>query len=170
MMFTHFMGMNLSSFHNGMQNYDTQSMPWVSNHFHVDMSNVPSPFPSSPWPTYMNPSIGSGGTMAPPYTYSFDRSHVPQPTLTMGGWNLPSYGSSPSYVFSRASTQMGGYSTYYTPSVYPSSCHAISYEHFSHGESTYIPGSFIWGELVLRFGVPSSRNPFTWGKHISSLE
>jgi hypothetical protein len=95
-------------------------MPWASNHFPIDMPNIPSPFPSSPWTTYMNPSFGSGSTMTLPPTSSFDRSHVPQPTLTMGGWNLPSYGSNPIHAFSRASTQMGGYSTYYTPSVYPS--------------------------------------------------
>jgi hypothetical protein len=100
MMFTHFMGTNPSAFHNGMQNYDTQSMPWVSNHFLVHISNVPSPFPSSPWPTYMNPSIGSEGTMAPLSTSSFDMSYVPQPTLTVGGWNIPSYESSPSYDLS----------------------------------------------------------------------
>jgi hypothetical protein len=88
MMFTHFMGSNPSTFNNGMQNYDTQSMPWVSSHFPVDM---PSTFPSSPWPTYTNTSIGSRGTMAPMPTSSFDMSHVPQPTFTVGGWNLPSY-------------------------------------------------------------------------------
>jgi hypothetical protein len=170
MMFTHFMGMNPSTFHNGMHNYDTQSMPWVSNHFPIDMPNMPSPFPSSPWPTYMNPSFGSGGTMAPPSTSSFDRSHVPQPTLTVGGWNLPSYGSSPSHVFSGASTQMGGYSTYYTPSCVSFVRHASSYEHFSHGGSTYILRYFIRRESILWYRLPSSRNPFTWGKHISSLE
>jgi len=57
--------------------------------------------------------------MALPSTYSFDRSHVPQPNLTVGGWNLPSYGSSPSHVFLGANTQIGGYPTYYSPSVYP---------------------------------------------------
>jgi hypothetical protein len=31
MTFAHFMGMNMFVFHNGMQNYDTQSIPWVSN-------------------------------------------------------------------------------------------------------------------------------------------
>jgi hypothetical protein len=82
-------------------------MPWVSNDFPIDMPNVPSPFPSSPWPTYMNPSFGSGGTMAPPSSSSFDRIHAPQPTLTMGGWNIPSYRSSPSHIFSGANTQMG---------------------------------------------------------------
>jgi hypothetical protein len=121
MMFTHFMGENPSSFHNGMQNYDTQSKPWVSSHFSVDMSNAPSTFPSSPWPNYMNPSIRSGGTMDPLPTSSFDVSHIPQPTLTVGGWNLPSYGSSPSYALLGANAQMGSHSTYYTPSVYPSS-------------------------------------------------
>jgi hypothetical protein len=37
----------------------------------------------------------------------------------MGGVNLPSYESSPSYALSGANTQMGAYSTHYTPSVYP---------------------------------------------------
>jgi hypothetical protein len=121
MTFTHFMGTNPSKFNNGMHNYDTQSMPWVSNNFSLGMPNMPSPFPSSPLSAYMNPSFGSGGTMTPLSTYSFDMSHVPQPTLIVGGWNIPSYRSNPSHVFSGASAQMGGYSTYYTPSMYPSS-------------------------------------------------
>jgi hypothetical protein len=82
MMFTHFMGSNPSSFNNGMQNYDTQSMPWVASNFPID---IPSTFLSSLWPTYMNTSIISGGTVAPMPTSSFDMSHVPQPTFTMGG-------------------------------------------------------------------------------------
>jgi hypothetical protein len=64
MTFTHFMGRNPSAFHNGMQNYETQSMPWVSNHFSLGIPNMPSPFPSSPFPSYMNPSFGSDGMMA----------------------------------------------------------------------------------------------------------
>jgi hypothetical protein len=68
--------------------------------------------------------------MAPPYTYSFDRSHAPQTTLIVGGWNLPSYGSRPSYVFSGANTQMGDYSTYYTPSVYHSSSMPVPTNNF----------------------------------------
>jgi hypothetical protein len=96
-------------------------MPWVSNDFPIDMLNMPSPFPSSPWPTYVNPIFGSEGTMALPSMSSFDRIHVPQPTLTVGGWNLSSYGSGPSHAFLGANTQMGGNYTYYTPSVYPSS-------------------------------------------------
>jgi hypothetical protein len=41
-----FMGENLSSFYNGMQNYGTQSMPWASNHFSHGMSDMSSHFPS----------------------------------------------------------------------------------------------------------------------------
>jgi hypothetical protein len=100
-------------------------MPWVSNHFSFGMPNIPSPFPSSPFPAYMNPSFGTGGMMTLLPQSSFDRIHVPQPTLTMGGWNLPSYRSNTSHVFSRASSQMGGYSTYYTLSLYPSSSMSV---------------------------------------------
>jgi hypothetical protein len=120
MTFTYFTGMNSSSFHNGLLNYDTQSMSCISNHFPLDMLNIASSFPSSPFPAYMNLSFGSGGTMAPLSTSSFDRSHVPQPTLIMGGWNLPSYESNLGLILIATSAQMGGYYTYYTPSVYPS--------------------------------------------------
>jgi hypothetical protein len=125
MTFTHFMGKNPSVFHNGMQNYDTQSMPWVSNQFPLDMPNMTSPFPSSPSPAYMNPSFGSSGMMAPLYMSSFDRIHIPQPTLIVGGWNLPSYISNLGFVLPGASSQMGDYSTYYTPYVYPSSAMSV---------------------------------------------
>jgi hypothetical protein len=139
MMFTHFMGTNLFTFHNGMQNYDTHSMPWVSNHFPLNM-----------------PILSSGETMAPLYVSSFERSLIPQPTLTVGGWNLPPYGSSPSHVFLGTNTQMGDYPSYYTPSLYPSSAMLVPTNTFSYGGSTYIPGSFIWGDSVLRFRLPSS--------------
>jgi hypothetical protein len=58
-------------------------------------------------------------------TSSFDMLHVPQPTFMVGGWNLPSYRSSPSYALSEANTQIGSYSTYYTPSVHPSSSMSV---------------------------------------------
>jgi hypothetical protein len=61
MMPTQFMGMNPPVSYNGMQNFSTQSTPWVSSHSPVHMS---SPLQSSPSSTYMNPSIGSKGTMA----------------------------------------------------------------------------------------------------------
>jgi len=91
--FSHFILMNLSMFHNGMNNYDTRSMPWVSNNFPLDMPKIPSPFPSSPSPSYMNPSFGSGGKMALLSTSSFDMNHIPQSTLIVGGLNIPYYGS-----------------------------------------------------------------------------
>ena len=90
MMPTHFMGMDPSTFYNGMHNYNAQSTPWVPSHFYVDM---PSPVQSYPGPTYINPNLGSGGTMAPMPTSSFDMSRAP-----MGGWNLPLYGSKSSYA------------------------------------------------------------------------
>jgi hypothetical protein len=46
MTFTHFMGMNPFVFHNGMKNYDTQSMPWVSNHFSHGIPYMSFHFPS----------------------------------------------------------------------------------------------------------------------------
>jgi hypothetical protein len=64
-------------------------------------------------------------------TSLFDKGDVPQPTLTVGGWNLPSYGSNPNHDFSRAGTQMSGYSTYYMPSMYPLSTMTIPMNTFS---------------------------------------
>jgi hypothetical protein len=96
MMLAHFMGTNPYAFYNGMQNYNAQFAPWISSQFYVDM---PSPVQPSPLPTYMNPSIGSEGTMALMPTSSFDMSRVP-----MGGWNLPLYGSNTSYALSGAIT------------------------------------------------------------------
>jgi hypothetical protein len=71
MMPAHFMGIDPYVFYNGMHDYNTQSAPWVSSHFSVDM---PSHVQPSPWSTYMNPSIGPGGTIAPMPTSSFDMS------------------------------------------------------------------------------------------------
>jgi hypothetical protein len=160
MTFTHFMGMNPSSFYNDIQNYDTRSMPWVSNHFPIYMPNIPSPFPSSPLPSYMNPSFGSGGMMTPlTATSSFDKNNFPQPTLTVGGCNLPSYKSNPSHDFLGASAQMGGYSTYYTPSVYPSSTTPVPMNifpmespHMSYGIS--YRGNQFYGTCYPLHGTP----------------
>ena len=101
MMPPHFMGAHPSVFYNGMHDYNAQSAPWVSSHFSVDMFSHMQP---PTWSTYMNPSIGLGGTITPMPTSSFDMSHVP-----MGGWNLPPYGSNPSYALLGSSAQMGAY-------------------------------------------------------------
>jgi len=68
--------------------------------------------------------------MAPLLTSLFDMGHAPQPTLTVGGWNLPSYRSSVGYDILGANTQMGVYYTYYTPSMYPSSSMSVPSNYF----------------------------------------
>jgi hypothetical protein len=133
----HFMGTNPSSFYHGVQNYDAQSTPWVSSHFSIDM---PSPMQSSPWPTYMNPSIGPGGTMAPMLTSSFDMSRVP-----MGCWNLPLYGSNTSYALSGANTHMGAYPNYYTPPMYISFSMLVPLNIFSM-TGPQVPPGLSYGE------------------------
>jgi hypothetical protein len=119
-----------------------------------------SPLQSSPWSTYMNPKIGSGGTMALMPMSSFDMSHVPQSTFMMGGWKLPSYRSSPSYALSVANTQMGAYSTYYTPSMYPSSTMSVPSNTFSMASSHVYPSvsykeNQFYGSGYPLYGTPS---------------
>jgi hypothetical protein len=58
MMPNHFMWMDLSNFYNGVHKYNTQSVPWISSNVSIDMSSL---MKSSPWSTYMNPSMGSRG-------------------------------------------------------------------------------------------------------------
>jgi hypothetical protein len=154
MMSTHFMGMNPSTFHNGMQNYDTQSMPWVSNHFSHGMLDMSSHFPSSVSPPYANTSFGSGGMM-PPYSPSpFGGSHILQTPLTVGGWNLPSYES----TMREVSAQIGNHSTYYTPSTYPSSAMSVPTNtfpmadlHLSSGVSSGEVIFIVWATPFTKF-------------------
>jgi hypothetical protein len=84
----------------------------------IDMS---SHFPSSILSSYVNPSFGSCGMMPPYSPFSFGGIHIPQPTLTVGGCNIPSSRPNPSFTFPKLSAQMGGPSTYYISSIYPSS-------------------------------------------------
>jgi hypothetical protein len=111
-----FMGENPSSFYNGIQNYGTQSMPWVSNNFSHGMSDMSSHFPYSMSPPYVNTSFGSRGMMPPSYPFPFGGSHILQTPLTIGGWNIPSYKS----TMGEVSTQLRNHSTCYTLSTYPS--------------------------------------------------
>ena len=85
------MGENPSAFYNGMQNYGTQSMPWVSNHFSHCMYDMSLHLPSSVSPPYENMSFGSWRMMPPSYPSPFDGSHILQTPITVGGWNIPSY-------------------------------------------------------------------------------
>jgi len=116
MMSTHFMGMDPFASHYGMQNYNTQSTPWVSNHFSHGMLDMCSHLPSSVLPPYANTSFGSGGMMPSSYPSPFGRSHILQTPLTVGGWNIPSYKS----TMREVSAKLGNNSTYGTPSTYPS--------------------------------------------------
>jgi hypothetical protein len=160
MMPTHFMGMNPHVSYNGMKNFSTQFAPWVSSQSPV---NMPSPLQSSSWSTYMNPNIGSEGTIAPMPTSSLDMSHVPQPSFTMRGWNLPSYGSSSGYVLSGANTKMGAYSTYYTLSVYPLSAMSVPLNTFSM-ESPHVSSGVSYREnQFYGLGYPLHETPSQGG-------
>jgi hypothetical protein len=90
MVFSHSMGTNPFVFPSGMSNHDTQPIPWASNHFSLGMPDMSSHLPSSVSSSYVNPSFGSGGMMPPYSPFSFGGSHIPQPTLMVGGWN-PSF-------------------------------------------------------------------------------
>jgi hypothetical protein len=111
----------------------------------------------------MNPSIGSGGTMAPMPVSSFDMSHVPQPTFTTGGWNFPSYGSNPSYALSGANTQMGAYSTYYTSSMYPPSTMSVPLNTFSMVSPHVSPGVSYGENQFYGSGYPLHGSPSQGG-------
>jgi hypothetical protein len=117
-------------------------MPWVSNHFPLNI-----------------PILTSRGTMAPLYAYSFEKSLIPQSTLTVGSWNLPSYGSSPSHVFSGANTQMGGYPTYYTPSVYPFSAMPVPTNTYPMAGPHMYSGISYGGNQFYGLGYSLHRTP-----------
>jgi hypothetical protein len=93
MMSTHFMGMDPSTLHYGMQNYNTQSMPWVSNNFFHGMYHISSQLPSYVSPPYANTIFGFGGMIPPSYPSPFGGSHILQTPLMVGVWNLPFYES-----------------------------------------------------------------------------
>jgi hypothetical protein len=71
--------------------------------------------------SYVNPSFGPGGTLPPYSPFSFAGVHIPQPNPMVGCWNPPSSGPNPSFTFPGESAQMGGPSTSYISSIYPSS-------------------------------------------------
>jgi hypothetical protein len=67
----------------------------------------------------------------PPYSpFSFGGSHIPQPTLMVGGWNHRFYESNPSFTFLGESSQMGGHSTYCITSTHPSSTMLVPTNYF----------------------------------------
>jgi hypothetical protein len=58
----------------------------------------------------------------------------------MGGLNLPSYGSNHGYSLLGDNAQMGSYSTYYTPSMYPPSTMSFPLNTFSMTSPHVSPG------------------------------
>jgi hypothetical protein len=160
-----FMGENPSSFYNGMQNYNTQSTPWVSNHFSHGILDMSSNFPSSTSPPYGNTSFGSRTMMPPSYPSPFGGSHIIQTPLMVGGWNLPSYES----TMREVSAQPRNHSTFYTQPTYPSFAMSVPTNTFPW--RTFIcPLVFHMGGKFFIVWETPSRSSFVWGKHISSHE
>jgi hypothetical protein len=99
MVFAHSWGQILFLFLSGTPNHDTQLIPCASNHFYLGMLDMSFHLPSSVLSSYVNPTFGSGGMMPHFYPFSFGGTHIPQPNITVGGWNTPSYGSNPRFTF-----------------------------------------------------------------------
>jgi hypothetical protein len=148
MVFSHSMGMNPFVFPSGTLNHNTQPIPWASIILSLGMPNMSSHFPFSVSSSYVNPSFGYGGMMPPYSLFSFGGSHIPQPTLMVGGWNPPSYGPNLGFSFQGSSAQMGGPSTYFILSIYPSSVMSVP------------TNSFLMVELLLSTSVSSRENQF----------
>jgi hypothetical protein len=111
MVFFHSMGTNSFVFLSGTPNHDTQPIPWASNYF-FGIPDMSLHFQSIVSSSYVNPSFGVGGIMPPYSPFSSGGSHIPQPTLMVGGWNPPSSRPNPIFYFPESSAQMGGPSTY----------------------------------------------------------
>jgi hypothetical protein len=148
MVFTHSIETNPFVFSSGTANRDTQPIPWASNPFSFCIPDMSLHFPSSVLSSYVNPSFGSRSMMHPYSPFSFGGSHIPQPNLMVGGWNPPSSRPNPSFSFPRSSAQMGGPSTYYISSIYPS---------FAMLVPTH---TFLMADLLLSSGVSSRGSQF----------
>jgi hypothetical protein len=171
MVFSHSMGMNPFVFLSGMSNHDNQPMPWASNHFSHGILDMSSHFPSSVSSSYVNPSFGSRGIMPPYYSFSFGGIHIPQPTLMVGSLNIPSYGSNPSFTFPGESAQMGGHSTYYIPSIYPSTTMLVPMNAFLVENLHLSSGVSFWGSQFYSMGNPLHEVPSSGGNiypHVSN--
>jgi hypothetical protein len=114
------MGTNPFIFPYNMPNNDSQSIPLASTPFSFGVPNMALHFSSSVSTDNMNPSFGSRGTMPPYVPFSFGGGHIPQATPTVGGWNPPSSGPTPSFIVPGWSDQMGGQFTSYIMSIIPS--------------------------------------------------
>jgi hypothetical protein len=162
MVFSHSMGTNYFVFLSGTSNHDTQPIPWASNNFSHGMLDMSSHLPSSVSLPYVNPSFGFRGMMPSYSPFSFGGSNIPQPTLTVRGWNIPSYRSNPRFTFLGESSQMGGHSTYYILSIYPSSSmsfptNSFPIENLNLSSGVLSGGSHFYSIVNPLHEVPSSR-------------
>jgi hypothetical protein len=100
----------------------------------------------------------------PPFSpFSFGGSHIPQPTLMVGGWNIPSHGSNPSFTFSGESDQTGDHPTYYNPSIYPSSVMSVPTNAFSMADLHLSSGVSSVGSQFYSIGNPLHKVPLFGG-------
>jgi hypothetical protein len=120
--------------------------------------------------SYVNPSFGLGG-MLPPYSpFSVGEICIPQLNPMVGGWNPPSSGPNPSFIFLGSSAHRGGSFTSYIPSIYPSSVVPIPTNMFLMENLPMFSGVSSGGIQFYSMGNPPSQNSFFFGQHISSPE
>jgi hypothetical protein len=115
------------------------------------------------------PLVTSRGTMVPLYASFFERSLIPWPNLIVGGWNIPSYRSSPSHVSPGSSAQMGGHSTYYTSSTYPSSVMSVPTNAFPMADLHLSSGISSGGSQFYSMGNPLYKVPSFGGNTYSHM-
>jgi hypothetical protein len=123
------------------------------------MFDMSSHLPSSISPPYANTSFGYEGMMPPSYPSPFGGSHILQTTLTIAGWNLPSYKS----IMREVSAQLSNTSMCYTPSTYPSSTMSVPTNTF-HMEDLCLPsGVSFRGNYFNSMGNPPHKFPSSRG-------
>jgi hypothetical protein len=87
-------------------------------------------FSSSISLSYVNPIFGFRGMLLYYFPFLFCGGHIPQQYPMVGGWNPPSSIPNLGYTFPGSSAQMGGPSTSYIPSIYPSSSMLVPTNNF----------------------------------------
>jgi hypothetical protein len=107
----------------------------------------------------MNPSFGSGGMMHPFYHFSFGGSHIAQPTLVIGGCNTLSARPNRSFSFLGSSVHMGGPSTSYILSIYPSSAMLVPTDPFLMENLPLTSGVSFRGSQFYSMGNPLHEVP-----------
>jgi hypothetical protein len=129
-------------------------MPLVSNPFSFGRPNMTLHKPSSIPTSNFNASFGSGGTSPPYNPFPFGGGHIIQPFPLVGGWNTPSSEPNPSYGFQGWNGKMGGGSTLYILSVYPSSTMPMTMNTFIMENPPQTSGVALGGNQFYNIGNP----------------